>query len=343
MEFVMIGSGARMKPECLITAAFSQEGIELLESLVQIRLGGWGVTRRKLTPEEMISEIGGARIVITELDPVDANVLAAHPNLLVVGCCRGNPVNVDVAAATRLGIPILYTPGRNAVSVAEMTIALMISAARNLLKASSSLMAGQWGVDGLSPYLAFRGIELNSRVVGLVGFGAVGREVAARLVPFGVRLLVYDPYVAQDVLERYGAESVSLEELCQRADFISVHCKVTQETKGLISRKHFDMMKPGAYFINTARAAITDEEALIEALRDRRIAGAALDVFGQEPLDPSSPLLRLDNVTLTPHIGGATHDVVRHHSQIIAEDIIRYLRGERPRYVANPEVLVERE
>lgn len=330
-----------MKTHILITAPFTEEAAELLRPYAELRFGGWGVTKRKLTPEEMRQELTGAEIVITELDPVDAGAIAAHPQLKAIGCCRGNPVNVDVTAATAAGLPVLYTPARNAVSVAELTVALMIVAARHVLAASTSLRQGHWGEKGLSPYLAFRGVELNSRTVGLVGLGAVGREVAARLVPFGVQLLVYDPYVPEEIVARFGGQHVELLELCRRSDFISLHCNVTPETRGLLSRECFAAMKPTAYFINTARAAIVDEAALLEALREHRIAGAALDVFSEEPLPPQSPFLSLDNVILTPHIGGATEDVVRHHSFMIAEDVVRFLRGERPRYVFNPEVLAK--
>ena len=180
---------------------------------------------------------------------------------------------------------------------------------------------------------------MAGRTVGLVGLGAVGQEVARRLVAFAMTVLAHDPPVAADRGNplRLPPEFVSLAELLQRSDFVSIHTPLTVETRGLIGARELGLMKPSAYLVNTARAAIVDEEALLAALRERRIAGAGLDVYNVEPLPPNSPWLRLDNVVLTPHIGGATSDVVRHQSHMIVADIERWLRGERPLNLVNRE------
>jgi len=172
-----------------------------------------------------------------------------------------------------------------------------------------------------------------------VALGAVGREVASRLLAFKARVLAYDPYVKE---APPGIELRPLDDLLRESDFVSVHAPVTEETQGLLTRERLALMKPTAFFINTARAALTDEDALYEMLTDGRLAGAALDVLREEPLQAGNRFLALPNVILTPHIGGATVDVTRHQSDIVVDAIERYLRGERPRWIANPAVLAGR-
>ena len=280
-----------------------------------------------------------ADVLIVEADLVHAEVLHACP-LKMIGCCRGEPVNIDLELATQKGVPVFYTPGRNADAVADLAVAFMVMLARHLPAINDTYRGGPSRIesagDFLKLYTRFTGMELGGRTVGLVALGAVGREVAARLAPFKARVLAYDPYVTQAPA---GVELCALDRLMRESDFISLHAPVTAETMGLVSAAHLARMKPTAYFINTARAALTDEDALYELLRTGRIAGAALDVLAQEPLQPDNRFLQLPNVIMTPHIGGATVDVTRHQSDIVVEAIERYLRGERPRWVANPAVL----
>ena len=186
-----------------------------------------------------------------------------------------------------------------------------------------------------------KGTELWNKTVGLVGLGAIGRKVAARLKPFEMNLIAYDPYIDPKIPKELGIELVNLDELLIRSDFVSLHASVTPESRGMLGAREFNLMKPTAYFINTARAALIDETALYEALASHEIAGAGLDVFMDEPPPPDYPLLTLDNVVATPHIGGNTHEVVTRQSQIVTSDIMRVLRGERPLYVVNPEVLLD--
>jgi autoinducer 2 (AI-2) kinase len=186
---------------------------------------------------------------------------------------------------------------------------------------------------------AMSGFELGGATIGLVGLGAVGFQVARRLVPFGARLLVYDPYAAPEKLARVNAQSASLEELFSQSDIVSLHCAVTPETKRMVNADLLGRMKPTAYLVNTARFQLADEEALYAALRDRKIAGAALDVFKSEPPTTDDPYLKLDNIIATPHIGGAARDVIIHQTEMVVGDIDRLFRGEKPRYCLNPEVL----
>jgi len=258
----------------------------------------------------------------------------------MIGCCRGDPVNIDLELATRKGIPVFHTPGRNADAVADLTLAFMLMLARHLPQVAETFQGGgpafERTGDFLEMYNRFTGVELGGQTVGLVALGAVGREVAARLRAFKARVLAYDPYVRQPP---EGVELTGLEELLRASDIVSLHAPVTAETQNLVSRERLALMKPSAYFINTARAALTDEDALYEMLVAGRLAGAALDVLHNEPLQGDNRFLSLPNVIVTPHLGGATHDVVRHQSDIVVDAIESYLRGERPRWIANPEVL----
>jgi D-3-phosphoglycerate dehydrogenase / 2-oxoglutarate reductase len=281
----------------------------------------------------------GADVLIVEADLVHAEVLDAVP-LVMIGCCRGDPVNVDLDLATRKGIPVFHAPGRNADAVADLTLAFLLALARHLPAIQDTYRGGAGRVqaagDFLKLYTRFTGVELGGRTVGLVGLGAVGRAVAARLVPFGATVVAFDPYVGEPPP---GVTMAGLEELLRSADFVSLHAPVTPETAGMLSRERLALLKRTAYVVNTARAALTDEDALYELLAAGRIAGAALDVLAEEPLQPGNRFLALPNVLVTPHIGGATADVTRHHSEIVVDAIERWLRGERPRFLANPAVL----
>ncbi|HEV7735122.1 MAG TPA: NAD(P)-dependent oxidoreductase [Candidatus Binatia bacterium] len=281
----------------------------------------------------------GADVLVIEADLVHAEVLDAVP-IKMIGCCRGEPVNVDLELATRLGIPVFHTPGRNADAVADLTLAFMLMLARHLPAIEATYRGEASKIEQASDYLKmytrFTGVELGSRTVGLVGLGAVGREVAARVAPFKARVLAYDPYVKTPPP---GVTMSALEPLLRESDFVSLHAPVTPETQGLLSAERLALLKPTAFVINTARAALTDENALYELLRAGTIAGAALDVLAEEPLQPGNRFLALSNVVVTPHIGGATLDVTRHQSDIIVDAIEAHLRGERPHWIANPAVL----
>jgi D-3-phosphoglycerate dehydrogenase len=319
----------------LSLAPFDREALAALAaSGIETTVESWRDTKLLADPEELGARLHamGAQVLITEADFVTEETFAAAPNLRLVGVCRGNVgMHVDLPAATEHGVLVLHTPGRNAVAVAELTLGLMLMLARRVLQADRLVRSGGWD----SPLCAVHwgSLELAGKTAGLIGLGAVGREVARRLQALDVEVLAHDPYVRNQV---FAKNLVSLEELLRRSDLVSVHCASTAETRGLIGAQELALMKPTAFLINTARAAIVDEAALIEALQAGRIAGAALDVFSVEPLPPHHPLLELDNVILTPHIGGAPTDVVRRHSWMLTRDILRWRRGERPLHLLNP-------
>lgn len=286
---------------------------------------GWGVTRQTMPEADLIAALEHAEVLICELERVDVAVLDAAPDLRLVASCRGNPTNVDLEAAAARGLVVLATPGRNAVSVADFTVGLLLMHVRAIGRSEVQLRQRGWLTDGDLPYFHFRGPELPGRTIGLVGLGAIGRLVATRAQGFGMSVVAYDPFVTDPPP---GVALLSLDELLVRSEFVSLHCPLTPETLGLLGARELGLMRRDAVLVNTARAAVVDEAALLSVLRHRRIAGAALDVFWEEPLADDHPIRRLDNVTITPHIAGAADDVQRHHARMILDDIARWQAGE---------------
>jgi D-3-phosphoglycerate dehydrogenase len=320
-------------PKALVTAAVRGPGLELLGQLADLVLDSWldQPTLRIYKDAELAAAIkdAGARIVVVESDRCGPEVF--REPLIAVASCRGDPTNVDVAAATEAGIPVLRAPGRNADAVAEIAVALMFAASRGVRPADRDVRAGEIYRDGTIPYQRFRAWELAGRTAGLVGLGAVGRALRWRLRGLGMDVLAYDPY-ADDATS-------SLDELLERSDVISLHAPVTPETTGMIGPDEFARMRQGVVFLNTARAALHDTDALVAALESGHVGAAGLDHFEGEWLDPAHPLTKFDNVVLTPHIGGATYDTETNHTLTIADDLCRLLAGARPRHIVNPEVL----
>ncbi|HOO26631.1 MAG TPA: NAD(P)-dependent oxidoreductase, partial [Clostridiales bacterium] len=261
----------------------------------------------------------------------DAAIIKELPNLRMIGVCRGNPTNVDIEACTSAGIPLVYTPGRNSDAVADLTLAFMLCAARMVMQSAAFLkedgQAGDMGRMGAA-YFRYQGLELWRQKIGLVGAGAIGKKVAQRLRGFGADVLVFDPYISQDDAALLGVKKVELDDLLAQSAIVSLHAPVTDQTKGMIGANEFAKMKDGAYFINTARAALVDYDALLEALKSGKLAGAALDVFPEEPPASDDPLVNMENVIATPHIAGNTKQVSIHQGLIMAENIEMLLRGE---------------
>ena len=331
--------------KALITASFHPDGLARLRRHMEVEYDDWRVSKRIYFDGQKFAariQSVGADVLIVEADLVHSEVLQACP-LVLIGCCRGDPINVAVDLATARRIPVLYAPARNADAVADLTLGYMLALARGIFPVNLLLKQGQMRFESASDYLRvyerYGGFELGGVTIGIVGFGAIGRAVAQRLHGFGSRVVAYDPYVAAEVLGRCHAEPAGLDELLRNADIVTVHCPDLPETQGLIGAPQIRMMKRGSYVLNLARAAIVDEDALYAALTDGQLAGAALDVFSQEPIQPDNRFVKLDNVLVSPHLGGATRDVVRHQTTMIVDGIEAYLRGDRPLHLVNPEVL----
>ncbi len=280
-------------------------------------------------PEAVVDFIGEAEIFVTHLSPLADGMMARLPALQLVAVSRGGPVNIDMAAARARNIRVVNVPGRNASAVAEFTIGAILAETRLIRAGHEALRQGEWRGD---LYRTDRtGRELNELTVGVIGYGAVGTRVVRLLRAFGCRILVADPYVqlsADDA--RAGVEHVDRATLLARSDVVTLHARVTPETTGFIDAAALAAMKPGAIFVNTARGPMVDYDALYDALASNHLGGAMLETFAIEPPPADWPLLKLPNVTLTPHIAGASVRTVTHTAEQIAEEIRRFIAGEPP-------------
>jgi D-3-phosphoglycerate dehydrogenase len=248
-------------------------------------------------------------------------------------------VNVNSQALTERGIPLLYSPGSHAGAVAEFTLGLILTHIRNIARAHTSMAVEKRWRGDLYVYEE-AGPEISYSVVGIVGFGGIGSKVAALCRCFGARTLVFDPYVLTDRIQEAGHEPVSLDALLCESDIVTLHARLNDNTQGMIGERELGLMKPAAILVNTARGGLVQEAQLCRALEQRRIAGAALDVFETEPLPPASPLYRLDNVTLACHLGGASVQAAEVGAQLVAGEVYKFVSGtEKPKYCVNPVVL----
>jgi D-3-phosphoglycerate dehydrogenase / 2-oxoglutarate reductase len=317
----------------LSTAPLRGPGLDALRALGEVVLDPWIDHRplRLLSAERLakLAAEAGASVLICEADECAGPVLDLP--LEVIGATRGEPTNVDLAGATAAGIPVLRAPGRNADAVAELTVGLLLAATRGLLAADRDVREGEVYRDGTIPYQRFRAWQLQGRTAGLVGLGAVGRATRWRLEGLGMRVIASDPF-APDATH-------DLDDLVAEADVVSMHAAVTPGTVGLMSAERFASMKEGAVYVNAARAALHDLDALTAALASGHLAAAGLDHFEGEALATDHPLVALPNVVLTPHIGGATYDTEVNHTMLMANGLAALLAGEAPANLANPEVL----
>lgn len=259
-----------------------------------------------LQPPQCVFELcADADVIVTQFCTVTRELVDACPKLKAIGVLRGGIENVCSEYAREKGIEVFNAPGRNAEAVSDFTVGMIICEARNIARGHHGILTGRWIRDysnsGMIP-------DLPGRTVGLIGCGAIGMKVAKKLSGFDMTLLGYDPFASAERCKEAGIDLVELDELMARADFVSLHARLTAENRHLIDARRLALMKPTAYLINTSRAGLIDEAALVEALRAKKIAGAALDVYEHEPPQPDDPLLALDNVTLTPHMAGGSND-----------------------------------
>jgi D-3-phosphoglycerate dehydrogenase / 2-oxoglutarate reductase len=300
----------------LIAEPLAETGVELLRRQHQVD------ARSGMTRAELLAAVADAdALVVRSSTQVDAEVLEAGRKLKVVGRAGIGLDNVDVATATRLGIMVVNAPQSNVISAAEHTIALILSQARNITRADAALREGRWERS------RFQGTELYGKTLGVIGLGRVGTLVAQRMLAFGMRLVAYDPYVSRERAAQLGVELGSLAEVLAAADIVTIHLPKTTDTVGLIGERELAAMKPGARLVNTARGALVDEQALAKAIESGHLAGAALDVFADEPTT-SSPLFTQDNVVVTPHLGASTAEAQDKAGVTIAEQLLLALSGQ---------------
>ena len=293
------------------------------------------------SPRQVIEHLDGHDVLVMQAAPVTDEVFEAHPGLRLVCVARGGPVNVDVGAATRHGIPVVITPGKNAQAVTELTFALMTMLARRIPAVTRYLEGGgALARDNYEGAMWF-GHELRGRTLGLVGFGQVGSRVASLALAWGMRVLVHDPFVDDTAVRAAGAEPVELRALIEESDFISLHARASAENRGIIGREQFARMKPGVIFVNTARDTLVDEDALYDALHSGQVGGAGLDLVrpprADEPLELGRRHRLLDhpNVVLVAHIGGSTGETLLRGGEMAAAEIARFAAGDPLVNVAN--------
>jgi D-3-phosphoglycerate dehydrogenase / 2-oxoglutarate reductase len=280
-------------------------------------------------PDEIVDFIGEAEMFVTQLAPMSAGMMDRMPALKFIAVSRGGPVNVDMPAAKERGILVVNTPGRNASAVAEFAIGAILAETRLIRVGHEALRKGEWRGD---LYRADRtGRELSELTVGVIGYGNIGTKVVRLLRAFGCKVLVADPYVQLSPDDRNNnVEHVGLHELLSRSDVVTMHPRVTDETRNMINDETIALMKPGVVLVNTARGPLVDYNALYNALLDGRISSAMLETFAVEPVPSDWPLLQLPNVTLTPHIAGASVRTVTYAAEQTAEEVRRYLEGLPP-------------
>ncbi len=300
----------------LISDNLSTRGIELLRRQEQFEID----VKVGLKPEELKKIIGEYQgLIVRSETKVTADLLSSADKLRVIGRAGTGVDNIDVAAATQKGIVVMNAAAGNSVTTAEHTISLLMSLARKIPQAHSKLKAGKWDKK------SFIGVELAGKTLGVIGLGNIGKIVASRAQGLAMKVLAYDPFITKEVASKAGIELGTLDDIFQRADFITIHTPMTDETRGVIGEAAFAKMKDGVRIINCARGGLVDEQALYQAIKAGKVAGAALDVFVEEPVPPDHPLLTLDEVVLTPHLGASTNEAQDSVAITIAEQVANYL------------------
>jgi len=326
------------KPQVYVCRLIPEAALEIVRSVAELRL--WD--REDVPPprEVLLREAADCDGLLTLLtDRVDTELLDRAPRLRVVANMAVGFDNIDVAAATARRVVVTNTPEVLTETTADFAFALILAAARRLVEADAFTRAGRWKTWGP---LLLAGQDVHHATLGLIGVGRIGSAVARRAKGFEMRVLYYDTVRRHDLEQELGLEFRELDDVLREADIVSVHVPLTPQTRHLIGREQFRMMKKTAVFVNAARGPIVDQEALVEALRTRTIYAAGLDVFEQEPIAPDDPLLALDNVVVAPHIASASIPTRTRMATLAAENIAAVLQGRRPPTPVNPEVLERR-
>ena len=310
----------------LVSDKLSEEGLKILKAVKDFQVD----VLTELTPDALKGVIGDYdALVVRSATKVTSDIISSATKLKYIGRAGVGLDNVDLEAATQKGIIVMNTPAGHTTSTAEHAFSMILSLSRNIPQANASMKKGEWKRS------KFMGVELYGKTLGVVGFGRIGSEVSKRAIAFGMKILAFDPFLSKEVAESMGVEVAELAKLLRESDYITVHTPLTDETRHMISNKEFAMMKKGARLINCARGGIIDEVALVEAVKSGVAAGAALDVFEVEPLPADSPLLKLDNIVTTPHLGASTQEAQVNVAIEVAEIIRDALTGGGIRNAAN--------
>lgn len=327
-----------MKPHVFITREIPSIGLRMIQKEFEISMWDKYYPPPKRT---IIRHIKKADAIVSLLtDPIDKEVLDHAKNLKIITQYAVGYDNIDIEECTRRGIYVTNTPGVLTDAVADLTIGLILAITRRIIEADNFVRSGEWEKTrtGWHPMMML-GVELKGKILGIVGMGLIGQAVARRAKAFGMQIVYYSKTRKPQIEKELNAKFVDLEELLKISDVVSLHVPLTKETFKLIGEKELRMMKPTAYLINTARGKVVDEEALYRALKEGWIAGAALDVFWNEPIEVSHPLLSLKNVIVAPHMGSATKETREKMAVLVAENLIAFKRGEIPPNLVNKDVI----
>lgn len=310
----------------LVTAtSYGKNDLRLKTELeAQVAAVTYNPTGKPLTSQQLADLLPGVDGVIAGLDVIDRSALEKADHLKVISRYGVGVDNVDLAAAKEMGIMVTNTPGANSVSVAELALTLILSLARQIPEAVSAVHEGKW------PRLG--GLTLENKTIGLLGLGAIGKQLARRLQGFDCRVLAYDPFADPGFAREHAVELASMDEVVAAADFLSLHLPLLPETRQLVNTEFLARMKKGAYLINTSRGEVVNEEALLTALESGHIKGAGLDAFAVEPPDPANPLLHLPQVIATPHLGAQTDGATSNMGWLAMNDCLAVLRGDEPKF-----------
>jgi D-3-phosphoglycerate dehydrogenase len=305
----------------LVEKTVGENELEYQNSMLSVEVNG--PDRTPINEEAMLAA-KDARIIITHFAPISRKMIESAEKLEIIATLRTGMENINLEAAAEKGVKVINAPCRASDAVADFTVAAMICEARNIARTDADIKSGGW--QKKFPNMTYSK-NMSNYKVGLIGFGDIGKKTAKRLHGFNTTILVYDPYCSNDQIEALGCIPVTLDELIRESDFISLHMRLTPETKNMINAEMFSKMKPTAFFINTARAGLVDEEALVEALQEKRIGGAVLDVFREEPLPEDHPLRSLDNVTLSAHLAGTSVGTFNASIEIVSNNLANYMQG----------------
>lgn len=287
-------------------------------------------------PDLVKSRIEEIDALMVHYCPVSADLLRKAGRMKILATCRSGTENIDVAAATELGVLTFHVIGRTTETVSDFTIGLLLSEIRNISRADRFMKEGVWQKEYSNSATT---PELENKTIGIVGFGEIGRAVKRKLGGFSMNFLVFDPFVKDSDIISSGAQPADLPTLLGQSDFITLHAKLSGEAKHMIGEKELNLMKPTAYLVNSARADLVDEQALASALAEKRISGAALDVYSDEPLPADHPFMKLDNITMTPHLASSTLECLAKSPRLLVNEILHFVDTGESRFIVNPEVL----